>query len=135
VLLEVDGKPVGGKWTYDAENRAKFPKKEIVPEVPTARENAFLIEARAYVEQHFPQNYGTSQGPHLFAIDFEESEKWLTEFLEHRFEKFGIYEDAIVTKEPVLYHSVLSPMLNIGLLQPNQILDACISFAQKRISL
>jgi deoxyribodipyrimidine photolyase-related protein len=46
--------------------------------------------------------------------------------LSERFEKFGIYEDAIVQKESVLYHSVVSPMLNIGLLTPQQIVDAAI---------
>jgi deoxyribodipyrimidine photolyase-related protein len=59
----------------------------------------------------------------LFAINFEDAQKWLDNFLAERFEKFGVYEDAIVQKESVLYHSVLSPMLNIGLLTPQQIID------------
>jgi len=126
LLLTPDGKPEGGKWTFDAENRSKFPKKEIVPELPVSAANNFIIEAEQYVQKNFPNNYGDIGKQHLFAIDFIESEKWLDQFLDERFEKFGVYEDAIVQKESVLYHSVLSPMLNIGLLTPQEIIDAAI---------
>ena len=54
-----------------------------------------------------------------------------TQYLKDRFEKFGIYEDAIVTKQTVLHHSVLSPMLNIGLIAPQQIIDRAIAFSNK----
>jgi deoxyribodipyrimidine photolyase-related protein len=126
LLLTADGKPEGGKWTFDAENRAKFPKKEIIPELPVSAANDFVSEAEQYVQKNFPNNYGAIGKHHLFAIDFIGSEKWLETFLSERFEKFGIYEDAIVQKESVLYHSVLSPMLNIGLLTPQEIIDAAI---------
>jgi deoxyribodipyrimidine photolyase-related protein len=132
ILLEENGKPLGGKWTYDAENRAKFPKKEIVPKLPIPKENTFIVEAKAYVQKHFPNNYGEGSSENLFAIDFENAEKWLQSFLEDRFEKFGVYEDAIVTKENVLYHSVISPMLNIGLLLPQQIIDAALVIAKRK---
>ena len=126
LLLTPDGKPVGGKWTFDAENRSKFPKKEIVPKLPASASNAYVEEAEAYVQKNFPNNYGAIYKDHLFAINFEDAQKWLDNFLAERFEKFGVYEDAIVQKESVLYHSVLSPMLNIGLLTPQQIIDAAI---------
>jgi deoxyribodipyrimidine photolyase-related protein len=129
VLLEKDGKPIGGKWTYDADNRAKFPKKEMVPTIPTSPANEFIKEAIHYVRKHFANNYGTINTDHLFAINFSDTEKWLEDFLKERFEKFGIYEDAIVVKEPVLHHSVLSPMLNIGLINPQQIIDQSITYA------
>jgi len=123
LLLTPDGKPVGGKWTFDAENRSKFPKKEIVPKLPASASNAYVEEAEAYVQKNFPNNYGAIYKDHLFAINFEDAQKWLDNFLVERFEKFGVYEDAIVQKESVLYHSVLSPMLNIGLLTPQQIIN------------
>jgi deoxyribodipyrimidine photolyase-related protein len=131
ILIEKDGKPVGGKWTYDAENRVKFPKKEAPPKLPTAPSNEYLKEAKAYVQQYYPNNYGSMNENHLFAINFNDSEKWLATFLHDRFEKFGIYEDAIVAKEYVLNHSVLSPMLNIGLLNPQQIIDHALAYANK----
>ena len=131
VLIAQDGKPLGGKWTFDAENRSKFPKKEIIPHLKQFSDNDYLKEAREYVQLHFADNYGNQNDPHLFVINFDDAEKWLNNFFESRFEKFGIYEDAIVTKESVLHHSVLTPMLNIGLLDPNQIIEAAITYAQK----
>ena len=132
ILLEKDGKPIGGKWTFDAENRSKFPKKEIVPSIPLPQENEYLKEAKQYVQKYFSNNYGIADGPHLFVNTFKDAENWLDEFLKNRFEKFGIYEDAIVTEEAVLYHSVLSPMLNIGLLSPQQIIDKALAIAQQK---
>jgi deoxyribodipyrimidine photolyase-related protein len=94
-------------------------------------ENKYVEEARQYVQQHFAANYGTVNNPHLFAVTFADAEKWLDDFLTTRFEQFGIYEDAIVAKETVLHHSVLTPMLNIGLLQPQQIIDKAISVSKQ----
>ena len=131
ILLEENGKPLGGKWTFDAENRAKFPKKELVPELLLPEQNASLKEAKEYVLKYFPRNYGNANEPYLFVVTFEDAENWLDEFLNNRFEKFGIYEDAIVTKESVLHHSVISPMLNIGLLSPHQIIDKALKIGEQ----
>jgi deoxyribodipyrimidine photolyase-related protein len=131
ILLEKDGKPLGGKWTYDADNRSKFPKKEVVPNIPAAAVNKFIVEAENYIQKNYPNNYGSINKAHLFAINFIDTEKWLEEFLQNRFEKFGIYEDAIVAKETVLHHSVMSPMLNLGLINPQQIIDQAIAFSNK----
>ena len=131
ILLEKEGKPLGGKWTYDADNRSKFPKKEAAPKLPSAPPNNYVSEAVSYIQKNYPNNYGSVNEHHLFAINFDDTEKWLEEFLQDRFEKFGIYEDAIVGKELVLHHSVLSPMLNIGLISPQQIIDQAIAFSKK----
>ncbi len=131
ILLEKEGKPLGGKWTYDADNRSKFPKKEAAPKLPSAPPNNYISEAVSYIQKNYPNNYGSVNEHHLFAINFDDTEKWLEEFLQDRFEKFGIYEDAIVGKELVLHHSVLSPMLNIGLISPQQIIDQAITFSNK----
>lgn len=131
ILLEPDGKPTGGKWSFDAENQQKFPKKETVPLVNFPKANNYIIEATKYVQQHFSKNYGNKLAPHYFVSTFKEAEDWLNDFLKNRFEKFGVYEDAIVANEIILHHSVLSPMLNTGLLTPQQILDAALIHAKK----
>ena len=131
ILLEKEGKPLGGKWTYDADNRSKFPKKEAAPKLPSAPPNNYISEAVSYIQKNYPNNYGSVNEHHLFAINFDDTEKWLEEFLQDRFEQFGIYEDAIVAKEYVLHHSVLSPMLNVGLISPQQIIDQAITFSNK----
>jgi len=132
ILIENNHKPIGGKWTYDAENRSKFPKKETVPNLPLPSENKYIVEAKQYVEKYFPNNYGDVNGPHLFATNFEDAENWLTAFFKNRFEKFGVYEDAIVTEQSVLHHSVLSPMLNIGLLTPQHIIEKALAIGQEQ---
>ena len=131
ILLETNGKPSGGKWTFDADNRMKFPAKEIAPVVHFPDVSSYITEATAYVQKHFPHNYGSGAAPHLFVSTFKEAEAWLQDFLIHRFEKFGIYEDAIVADEPILHHSVLSPMLNSGLLTPTQIIDAVLNHTKQ----
>jgi deoxyribodipyrimidine photolyase-related protein len=132
LLLEKDGKPIGGKWTFDAENRMKFPKKEIVPKLPDIKEDEFLKEARSYVQKYFSKNIGDAKGVNLFAHTYKAAENWLEDFLLNRFENFGIYEDAIVVKENVLNHSILSPMLNIGLLTPQQILERVLTIGKEK---
>ena len=59
------------------------------------------------------------------------NKNWLSDFLEHRFANFGPYEDAIVEDQNYLYHSLLTPMLNIGLLDPKMIIDAAIDYADQ----
>ena len=132
ILIDKNGKPEGGKWTYDADNRAKFPKKEKAPLTPTTKNNPHIEEAIEYVEKYFSNNYGICNTEHLFAINFKDADVWLNEFLENRFEQFGIYEDAIVAKELVLHHSVISPMLNIGLLCPQQIIDSALNISKRK---
>ncbi len=129
ILLEADGKPIGGKWTYDADNRQKFPAKEEVPALELPNDNKYVVEAKQYVKKYFPGNYGDIEGVCLFAATFADAENWFDDFLKNRFEKFGMYEDAIVAKEFVLNHSVLAPMLNIGLLQPTQVIDKSLAAA------
>jgi deoxyribodipyrimidine photolyase-related protein len=128
LLLEKDNKPLGGKWTFDAENRVKFPKNETVPTISFPKQNAFVKEGLDYVQEHFSKNYGSTD-KFFYPVTYEDAEKWLDEFLTTRFSKFGGYEDAMVQKENILYHSVLTPMLNIGLLQPQQIIDKAIQTA------
>jgi deoxyribodipyrimidine photolyase-related protein len=136
LLLEPNGKPLGGKWTFDADNRSKFAKGEVIPNYDLPTDNAFVQEAKVYVDKHFANNYGTcnatlGRSAAFYPTTFYEAEMWLNQFLKERFSKFGIYEDAMVAAAPVLYHSVLTPMLNIGLLQPQQIIDAALDFATK----
>jgi len=128
ILLDAAGEPTGGQWTFDADNRQKFPKSEKAPAISFAKENDTVKEAKDYVAKNFGKNYGNIE-QFIYPTDFAGAEKWLDEFLKERFAKFGIYEDAIVAKEHFLHHSVLSPMLNIGLLSPQQIIDKATSAA------
>ena len=131
VLLDDKKQAIGGKWTFDAENRLKFPKHEIVPSLPKFKESEFIQEAKKYVKKYYSKNYGQIDGPNLFVDNFSDSSSWFKQFLENKLAKFGDYEDAIVENEMILYHSVLTPMLNIGLINPNEIIDQTLAYAKK----
>lgn len=129
LLLDEQQKPLGGQWTFDSDNRKKFPKDEKIPLLNPTNHSTYVKEAINYVEKHFPNNPGETDG-FFYPICFTSSQQWLKAFLKDRFEKFGIYEDAMVRKENILHHSVLSPLLNIGLLTPEDVLHQSISYAQ-----
>jgi deoxyribodipyrimidine photolyase-related protein len=134
ILLEKDGKPIGGKWTYDDDNRLRFPKNEVVPLLNVPEQNEYIKEAQVWVDKHFVNNYGSTASPFgnlggFYPVTFEEADQWLDDFLAQRFKNFGIYEDAMVKEESFLYHSVLTPMLNIGLLDPQQVIDKALEAA------
>ncbi len=131
ILLEVDNKPSGGKWTFDTENRARYPKNKQPPSIQFPSKNKYWEAAEKHIKQYYPNNYGGLSSTFIYPSTFEESEQWLDRFLQERFAEFGEFEDAIVRKSPILHHSVLTPMLNIGLLQPIDILEKAMNYARQ----
>ena len=129
ILLEQNQKPLGGKWTYDDENRLKYPKGKTPPKVDFLKPNLFYKEAISYTNKNFADNYGLLATEFIYPTTFTESKTWLQDFFTTRFFEFGAYEDAIVSKENILHHSVLTPMLNVGLLTPQYIIDEALQFA------
>jgi len=117
--------------TYDTDNRKKYPKKKTPPAIQYPTTNQYYQEALTYTKENFRKNYGTLKDQPLYPITFKDSQAWLQQFLETRFWEFGPYEDAIVAEASILNHSVLTPMLNIGLLTPQAILNATLSYADK----
>jgi deoxyribodipyrimidine photolyase-related protein len=130
LLVENDGSPVGGKWSFDTENRAKLPKKYVPPMEPACAANDFTREAAAYVEKHFPNNPGSTR--HFrWPVTRRDSEIWLDRFIDERMEHFGIYEDAISTSHAYLHHSAITPALNIGLLDPQDVIQRVMAKSQQ----
>lgn len=131
ILLNDDNNPAGGKWTYDRENRLKYPSAKTPPKVDFPALNKYSREAMVYVQKYFSDNLGLINDQFNYPVTFEESKKWFLQFLETRFEEFGDYEDAIIAEERILNHSLLSPMLNTGLLTPDYILKTTLDFVAK----
>jgi deoxyribodipyrimidine photolyase-related protein len=130
ILLEKDGGPEGGRWSFDTENRVKLPKKHVPPPEPRARRNDFINDAIKSVEKEFPDHPG-SLAHFRWPVTRSTAEAWLDRFIEDRLENFGTYEDAISTEYSTLYHSAITPMLNIGLLDPQQVIDRVLKQAGK----
>ena len=131
ILLDKTGLPEGGKWTFDKENRKKYPAKKTPPFIQFPDSDIYYEEAKDYVNKHFSDNIGLLSDQPLYPANFGATSAWLEQFLENRFLEFGTYEDAIVAENSILNHSVLTPMLNIGLITPHEIVDRTLEFANK----
>jgi len=131
MLLTDKGQPLGGKWTFDTDNREKYPKNTPEPHQPFPISNKYVEEAIPYIQEKYPDNPGKAGNPfgdhsHFYPTTHSEAQQWLHSFLKERFALFGPYEDAMVKGASILHHSVLTSMLNIGLLDPNDIIQSAL---------
>lgn len=130
--LLMDGdKPKGGKFSFDEDNRRKLPKKEHanIPALPAVPMTDSIRAAVSSVEEQFPDNPG-SLASWYYPTDHAGAERWFDDFLAQRFSKFGPYEDAMVGGQNWLYHSVLTPLLNTGLLTPQWVVERALAYAE-----
>jgi deoxyribodipyrimidine photolyase-related protein len=128
-ILVRDGKPEGGKWSFDPQNRKRLPRGFSIPALPLPHSNRFTEEAKAYVDKLFPDHPGETSG-FFYPVTHEDARSWLWAFLEQRLQHFGDFQDAICRDEPFLTHSLLSAPLNIGLLTPLQVVREALDFAE-----
>lgn len=122
ILVDENLEPAGGAWSYDEENRKKLPKNIALPDLYPHNESLYVKEAIAYVEKYFAKNYG-HHNLFIYPVTHAEAEMWLDDFIESKLDYFGPYEDAISTVHPFVYHSILSPLLNAGLLKPGIVVE------------
>jgi deoxyribodipyrimidine photolyase-related protein len=130
ILIDQHQKPIGGKWSFDADNRCRYPAEAIPPAIAYPETNEWVTEAQLYVKQYYSKNPGATDR-FIYPVTHEAAQAWLMDFLNHRFPDFGRYEDAIVRDELILHHSLLSPLLNIGLLEPEPVLQAVLQHAER----
>lgn len=123
-------KPVGGKLSFDSENRKRLPKNHVLPNFQVFGSNNYVDEAKQYIEQYFPDNPG-QVADFPWPTSHSEALHWLDDFLKTRIDDFGPYEDAIDGEAPWVYHSGLSPLLNVGLLQPHEVIERAIERHEK----
>lgn len=119
--LLMDGdKPQGGEWNYDSENR-KTPDPDInLPDIKRFEPDTITRDVMELVEQRFGEHFGELE-PFWFAVTSDQANEVLDHFLEHAIERFGDYQDAMLTGERFLFHSLLSPYINCGLLDPLEV--------------
>lgn len=128
VLLDADGKPEGGEWNYDAENRGSFGKTGPV-DLPSPKRftpDSVTLQVLDEVRQRFPDHVGRLD--HFdWPVTRVQALSALQDFIENRLVDFGDYQDAMWTGEPWLYHSRISAALNLKLLQPLEVIKAAES--------
>lgn len=134
ILLDSHKQPIGGKWSFDEENRKKIPNNLTLPEDNSISivnsKNPHLKSIIELVNSRFSNHYGESETFYL-PTTREEALSWFNKFLKDKFDLFGPYEDAILKEGNFLFHSVLSPMLNIGLLTPKEVVDRALKYYEK----
>mgnify|MGYP001383200473 CR=1 FL=1 len=132
ILMNKDGTPKGGKWSYDTENREKIPDNLKIPEIYKVKynKNKYVLESINYINKNFKNNYGNLDN-FIYPINHNDALNWLKHFCKVKFKLFGIYEDAETMKDPFLFHSVLTPMMNIGILTDKEVLKEIIKYENK----
>ena len=122
LLLDDDGTPMGGRWSFDEDNRKKLPRDVEPPAIRPAPRSAHANNLVDVVARTFGEHPGV-------AADFwwpttrEAAIEWLDAFVAERLERFGPYEDAMTTRSATVFHSAISPALNLGLVTPRQVID------------
>jgi deoxyribodipyrimidine photolyase-related protein len=133
ILMDKD-KPIDNKWSFDKENRLPFPKNEeqninnidrknFKIDNKKNKDNSFneyLSEAKIYINKHFKNNHGSDN--YYLPITFDQAKKHFKKFIKYKLDNFGPYEDAVHSDIIFGYHSVMSPIINIGLITPKYII-------------
>ena len=122
ILVDSNNKPVGGKWSFDDENRKKLPKEIDLPEKFTFKETEHTKDLKEIVEKMFSHHPGKTKG-FWTCTNRKDTESYLDYFLDKKIENFGDYEDAVDQRDNILFHSALSPQINLGLLTPEEIIS------------
>ncbi len=127
ILIENE-KPVGGKWSFDDENRKKLPKGYLIPKLPVIKERDDYDEISNFINTEFNDHPGNINN--IFPYTTEQALDWLDTFFEERFKDFGPYEDAIFMGEHFQLHSALSSSMNLGIITPQQIIIKAKDYAE-----
>jgi deoxyribodipyrimidine photolyase-related protein len=122
-LLMEGGEPVGGRWNFDAENRKGLPKGHVVPERIGFPPDAMTREVIALVEAAFGDHFGETAA-FAWPVTRTEAVAAFKHFLAVGLPTFGDYQDAMRTDAPFLYHALIGPALNAGLLTPEEVCRA-----------
>jgi len=130
VLLTDDAQPLGGRWSFDADNRKKLPRGVSPPEVTWASPGAHVQDVIELVTDRFADHPGDAR-EFCWPTTREQAHEWLDDFLANRLEQFGPFEDAISSRSTTVFHSVLSPCMNLGLLTPREIIDKALARADE----
>jgi deoxyribodipyrimidine photolyase-related protein len=126
ILLDPAGRPVGGRWNFDAENRAPLPTGVVPPEPFRVEPDAITQEVLALVRRSFPDRFGTVDG-FDYPVIRAQARAALAHFVAQALPSFGRFQDAMKAGMSPLFHSRLSPLLNLGLLEPREVIDAALA--------
>ena len=117
-ILISDGKPEGGRWNFDADNRLPPPKNYTWPPHLEHERDEIDREVEAQFDHRATRVWATTRAGALAQ---------LASFIDNHLAGFGPYEDAISRDEWAMHHSLVSPYLNVGLLHASEVVAAALS--------
>jgi len=123
ILMEPDGKPVGGQWNFDHDNRKALPDDLAPPPPKSFAPDPVTRDLLDLAYDDFPDGLGTVES-FGWAVTRQDALMALDHFIDHRLACFGDYQDAMTVKSATVYHSLISPYINIGLLLPDEVCRA-----------
>ncbi len=130
ILMSSDGNPDGGKWSFDEDNRNKLPKNTYIPKFPKIRETNHTKKLKPIIEKLFKDHPGNTNTFWL-ATEYDDVIKLLNFFINEKLNLFGDYEDAVDQENNILFHSALSPYINLGLITPEFIIQKILNYRKK----
>ena len=122
LLMNKNGTPKGNKWSFDEDNRKKLPNDIKVPVISKIKETKETVTLKKFINSNFKDHPGNTDN-FWFPTTRRDANKWLDEFLKERIILFGDYEDAVTDKSNTVFHSALSPLINLGLIAPEEIIE------------
>ncbi|BFN13237.1 cryptochrome/photolyase family protein [Marinobacter sp. RI1] len=125
LLMTSEGQPEGGQWNFDTDNRKKWAGKPPAPAPFREEPDAITTEVIELVNEYFSEHFGTTENFH-YAVTAEQAQEALAHFVDFALPCFGDYQDAISDNEDWLFHSILSPYLNTGLLDPMEVCEEAV---------
>jgi len=129
ILIDKNKDPLYGKWSFDTENREKFPKTYKESKLLTYS-NKYVKSAIQYVNKNFPNSFGFINN-FYYPCTHSDAIKHIKSFIKNKIKNFGKYQDAISNIAIYGYHSNISALLNIGLLNPKEVIDIIIKYFEK----
>lgn len=127
ILVDAQGHPAHGQWSFDADNRKKLPKGIAIPPIHFPDQTQHTKDVAVLVNQLFEAHPGSTQN-FCWATTREQVLDLTRQFFEERFQEFGPYEDAIDANEVFVFHSVLSPYINLGLITPDELVNRALHY-------
>jgi deoxyribodipyrimidine photolyase-related protein len=129
ILVDPRGEPVGGRWSFDADNRKRLPKAVVPSQVPWPDADRHVRDVIDLVKATFSDHPG-SAGDFRWPTTRQQVLQWLDDFIANRLHDFGPYEDAMTSRSATVFHSLLSPYLNMGLLTPDEVVARVLEAAE-----
>ena len=131
LLLDDDGEPEGGRWSFDEDNRKKLPGNVEPPNVDAPARTPHVDAVVEVVTRHFGDHPGNAED-FWWPTTREQALDWLDTFVTERLELFGPYEDAMTKRSSTVFHSAITPVLNLGLVTPREVIERVIAEYRSR---